>query len=125
LFANGGWSLDLSQPICDRAMFHHDNAYYVPAMEVTGRVGEDQPRVEHSLPRLRRSAGNARHGGDHRSRRAPLRLSPEVVRERNLYHGSGETNTTHYGQEIGDNRLERIWQELKANARDTSSAGQK
>ena len=34
-----------------------------------------------------------------------LGLPPEVVRERNLYRGRGETNTTHYGQEIGDNRL--------------------
>ena len=39
-----------------------------------------------------------------------LGLAPEVVRERNLYRGSGETNTTHYGQEIEDNRIQRIWQ---------------
>ena len=30
----------------------------------------------------------------------------------NFYHGSGETNTTHYGEEIEDNRLARIWDEL-------------
>ncbi|HZE13180.1 MAG TPA: molybdopterin cofactor-binding domain-containing protein, partial [Chthoniobacterales bacterium] len=29
-----------------------------------------------------------------------------------LYRGTGETNTTHYGQEIEDNRLQRIWREL-------------
>ncbi len=34
-----------------------------------------------------------------------LGLPPEVVRERNLYRGKGETNTTHYGQEIEDNRI--------------------
>jgi len=39
-------------------------------------------------------------------------LSPEVVRARNLYRGAGETNTTHYGQEIEDNRIQRIWKEL-------------
>src|SRR5438093_1233291 len=27
-----------------------------------------------------------------------------------------ETNTTHYGQELGDNRLLRIWEELKASS---------
>jgi len=42
-----------------------------------------------------------------------LRLTPEVVRERNLYRGKGETNTTHYGQEIEDNRIQAIWHELK------------
>jgi xanthine dehydrogenase large subunit len=30
-----------------------------------------------------------------------LNLAPDMVREINFYHGSGETNTTHYGQEIG------------------------
>jgi xanthine dehydrogenase molybdopterin-binding subunit B len=39
-------------------------------------------------------------------------VAPETVRERNLYRGTGETNTTHYGQEIEDNRIQRIWQEL-------------
>ena len=41
-----------------------------------------------------------------------LGLPPEVVRERNLYHGSGETNTTHYGEEIGDNRLQAMWRQV-------------
>jgi len=31
------------------------------------------------------------------------------VRERNFYHGTGETNTTHYGEEIGDNRVTECW----------------
>jgi xanthine dehydrogenase large subunit len=32
--ARCGWSLDLSSAICDRAMFHADNAYYLPAAEI-------------------------------------------------------------------------------------------
>ena len=32
--ARCGWSLDLSGAICDRAMFHADNAYYLPAAEI-------------------------------------------------------------------------------------------
>jgi xanthine dehydrogenase large subunit len=39
-----------------------------------------------------------------------------VVRESNFYHGSGETNTTHYGQELVDNRVSRIWAEAKENS---------
>jgi xanthine dehydrogenase molybdopterin-binding subunit B len=39
-----------------------------------------------------------------------------VVRERNLYRGKGETNTTHYGQEIEDNRIQTIWRELKQSS---------
>jgi xanthine dehydrogenase molybdopterin-binding subunit B len=33
-----------------------------------------------------------------------------------LYHGTGETNTTHYGQEIEDNRIQRVWRELKESS---------
>jgi xanthine dehydrogenase large subunit len=32
--ARCGWSLDLSHAVCDRAMFHADNAYYLPAAEI-------------------------------------------------------------------------------------------
>ena len=46
-----------------------------------------------------------------------LNLRPEVVRERNLYRGSGETNTTHYGQELGDERIPQIWSALSASAK--------
>ena len=38
------------------------------------------------------------------------------MRERNLYRGKGETNTTHYGQEIEDNRIQTIWRELKKSS---------
>jgi xanthine dehydrogenase molybdopterin binding subunit/xanthine dehydrogenase small subunit len=117
LCANGGWSLDLSQAISDRALFHLDNGYYIPAAEFRGQVaktnlasntafrgfGGPQGMVvmEEILDRIARRLG----------------LAPEVVRERNLYHGRGETNTTPYGQEIGDNRLQSIWRELKRTSR--------
>ncbi|MGL4498317.1 MAG: molybdopterin cofactor-binding domain-containing protein, partial [Planktothrix sp.] len=45
-----------------------------------------------------------------------LNLPPELVRERNFYHGEAETNTTHYGQEIFDNRILRVWEEVKLNS---------
>ncbi|HMJ05865.1 MAG TPA: xanthine dehydrogenase molybdopterin binding subunit, partial [Chthoniobacterales bacterium] len=112
LFSNGGWSLDLSRAVTDRAVFHLDNAYYIPHFEGSGRVvktnlasntafrGFGGPQgmivMEEILDRIARETG----------------LAPELVRQRNLYRGRGETNTTHYGQEIEDNRIERIWREL-------------
>ena len=45
-----------------------------------------------------------------------LNLPPHLVRERNFYRGTGETNTTHYGQEVRDNRIQRVWDELKTAA---------
>ena len=113
LFSNGGWSLDLSLPVTDRAVFHLDNAYYVPCAEFSGQVtktnlasntafrGFGGPQgmlvIEEIIDRIARRLGKP----------------PEEIRERNLYRGKGETNTTHYGQEIEDNHLQRLWHELK------------
>ncbi len=116
LYSNGGWAMDLSQAVTDRALFHLDNAYYIPAVEFRGQVAKTNlssntafrgfggPQgmvvIEEILDRIARRLG----------------LPPEVVRERNLYHGKGQTNTTHYGLEIGDNRIQTIWRQLKQSS---------
>jgi xanthine dehydrogenase large subunit len=116
LYGDGGWSLDLSPPVLLRAMLHSDNAYYIPHMEVRGRIvktnkasntafrGFGGPQgmivIEDIVDRISRT----------------LNISPEIIRERNFYYGTGETNTTHYGQEVYDNRIARVWAEAKAKA---------
>lgn len=116
LYSNGGWSLDLSVSVTDRAMFHVDNSYYIPEIEVMGRVAKTNlasntafrgfggPQgmlvIEEIIDRIARDRG----------------LLPETVRERNLYHGCGETNTTHYGQVIEDNRIQKVWHDLKKSS---------
>ncbi|HEY5080244.1 MAG TPA: xanthine dehydrogenase molybdopterin binding subunit [Opitutaceae bacterium] len=116
LYSDGGWSLDLSQPVLDRALFHIDNAYYIPALRVTGLIAKTNvasntafrgfggPQgmivIEEIIDRIARRLG----------------LAPEVVRGRNLYRGRGKTNTTHYLQEIGDNRLQAVWRRVQKEA---------
>ncbi len=113
LYSNGGWSLDLSQAVTDRALFHLDNCYYIPNVEFRGQVA----RTNLSSNTAFRGFGGPQgmlvieEIVDRVARR--LGLPPETVRERNLYRGQGETNTTHYGQEIEDNRIPAIWHELK------------
>ena len=34
-YCRGGWSLDLTLPVADRAMLHADNAYWLPAVRIT------------------------------------------------------------------------------------------
>jgi xanthine dehydrogenase molybdopterin binding subunit/xanthine dehydrogenase small subunit len=117
LVSDGGWALDLSESITDRALFHLDNAYYVPACAFSGRVAKTNV-VSHTAFR-----GFGGPQGmvvieeilDRIARR--LRLEPETVRERNLYRGKGESNTTHYGQPLGDERLPAIWSTLLASSR--------
>jgi xanthine dehydrogenase large subunit len=111
LYSDGGWSLDFSDPIMWRAMFHVDNAYYLPAANITGYVckthktsqtafrGFGGPQgmivIEDILDRIART----------------LDLSPEVVRARNFYR---EGDATHYGQPVKDAaRIQTIWDRLK------------
>jgi xanthine dehydrogenase large subunit len=111
LYSDGGWSLDLSEPVLWRAMFHTDNAYFLPAVDITGFVcrthktsqtafrGFGGPQgmlvIEEILDRIART----------------LALPPELVRERNFYR---EGHTTHYGQPVKDaGRIETIWRQLK------------
>ncbi|HEY3862835.1 MAG TPA: xanthine dehydrogenase molybdopterin binding subunit [Verrucomicrobiae bacterium] len=113
VWSDGGWALDLSQAVTDRALFHLDNSYCIPAVEFRGQAAKTNlssntafrgfggPQgmliIEEIMDRIARRLG----------------LPPAEVRERNLYRGRGETNTTHYGQEIEDNRLQTIWHQLK------------
>jgi xanthine dehydrogenase molybdopterin binding subunit/xanthine dehydrogenase small subunit len=117
LVSDGGWSLDLSTAICDRALFHLDNAYYIPAVDFSGRVGKTNvtshtafrgfggPQgiivIEEIMDRVARRLG----------------LAPEVVRQRNLYRGTGATNQTHYFEDVGDNRIQDIWARVMAQAK--------
>lgn len=38
MFADGGWSVDLSPAILDRGLFHLDNGYFIPALRFEGRA---------------------------------------------------------------------------------------
>ena len=40
LTSDGGWSLDLSEPVMSRALCHIDNAYWIPHVRVDGRVAK-------------------------------------------------------------------------------------
>ncbi len=110
LYADAGWSLDLSEPILWRAMFHADNSYFVSAMDLTGYVAKTHKTsqtafrgfggpqgmvvIEDILDRIART----------------LHLPPEIVRRRNFYR---EGQSTHYGQPVKDAaRISRIWDEL-------------
>ena len=40
LTSDGGWSLDLSEPVLARALCHMDNAYWIPNIEAHGRIAK-------------------------------------------------------------------------------------
>ena len=115
LYSDGGWSTDLSHAILDRALFHSDNAYYLPAVHLFGRP------VRTNLPSNTAFRGFGGPQGmfmvEEVLNRAAERLGldPAVVRERNLYRDA-PANLTPYGQEVKDNRLHRLLAELMVSS---------
>jgi xanthine dehydrogenase large subunit len=115
LFADGGWSCDLSPPVLMRAMVHVDNAYFCANTRFTGLIckthlpsntafrgfGGPQGMLvgEEIMDRI------ARHLG----------LPPEAVRERNFYRADAG-QLTPYGQPVVDNYLDALWRQLKRDA---------
>ncbi|WP_265594724.1 xanthine dehydrogenase molybdopterin binding subunit [Haloferula sp. BvORR071] len=112
LWSDGGWSLDLSLPVTDRALFHLDNAYYIPNVHFEGRVAKTNVTSQTAFRGFGGPQGMLVIEEIVGRIALKLGLPAEEVRRRNFYHGSGETNTTHYGAEIGDNRVGQIWDEL-------------
>jgi xanthine dehydrogenase large subunit len=115
LYSDGGWSLDLSEPVMWRAMFHLDNAYYLPAVDVTGFVCRTHKTSQTAFRGFGGPQGMlvVEDVLDRVARR--LSLAPEVVRERNFYR---EGQSTHYGQPVKDaSRIGTIWNELLRTSR--------
>lgn len=112
LYNNAGNSLDLSQAIMDRALFHADSSYHIPHMEVTGEVcrtnmpsntafrGFGGPQTiliaEMWLEKLADAAG----------------MTPESLRERNLVQ---EGDVTHYGMELTNCQAKSCWASLSGD----------
>ncbi len=114
LFSDGGWSLDLSSPVLSRAMFHCDNAYFLPAVEITGRVCRTHKTSQTAFRGFGGPQGmivieEIMAQAAHR-----LGMAPDEIRERNFYR---EGDTTHYTQKVKHpERMQRIWRDLKASS---------
>jgi xanthine dehydrogenase large subunit len=114
LYSDGGYSLDLSSPVLFRAMFHADNCYLLPHVEILGRACRTH-HVSHTAFRGFGGPQGMIAIEDILARIAlQLNLPPHVVRERNFY---APGDTTHYAQPVKDaDRISRIWNELKASS---------
>lgn len=136
--ARCGWSADLSLPVCDRAMLHADNAYFIPALRVeshrlrtntqsnTAYRGFGGPQgilgIERAIEHLAQVTG----------------IEPLALRRRNFYQEAApaaaveggpaappsppasispkERQTTHYGQEVEDCILQALIAELETSS---------
>lgn len=111
LTSDGGWSLDLSEPVLARALCHIDNAYYIPNIEVHGRIAKTNKTSQTAF----RGFGGPQGMlviEDLMGRCAPLLgLDPSELRRRNFYEPG---QSTPYGQPVRHaERLQAVWQSLE------------
>lgn len=114
LYSDGGWSLDLSEPILWRALFHVDNAYCLANVQLTGYACRTHKTSQTAFRGFGGPQGMVLIEDvlDQAARR--LSLPPHVVRERNFYR---EGDTTHYGEVVKDaGRIGEIWSQLMASS---------
>jgi len=118
LYSDGGWSLDLSEPVLWRALFHCDNCYLLPALDATGWVCKTHKTSQTAFRGFGGPQGMLVIEDILERIAATLELPPEVVRERNFYT---EGDVTHYGQMVKDGgRIRLIWDQLKETSDFTS-----
>ncbi|GGB92262.1 xanthine dehydrogenase molybdopterin binding subunit [Marinobacterium zhoushanense] len=112
---NCGHSPDLSDAIVDRAMFHADNAYYIPAVRIDGHRcmthtvshtafrGFGGPQgmmiIERAMDDIARTVGR----------------DPLDVRKLNLYGGPGR-DLTPYHQQVEHNLLPELIEQLEVSS---------
>ncbi|ADG98003.1 xanthine dehydrogenase, molybdopterin binding subunit [Segniliparus rotundus DSM 44985] len=110
LTADGGWSLDLSQPVLARALCHIDNAYWIPNALLRGRIAKTNKASNTAF----RGFGGPQGMlviEDILGRCAPLLgLDPAELRRRNFYT---EGQSTPYGQPVRHpERIARVWDQV-------------
>ena len=110
LTSDGGWSLDLSEPVMARALCHVDNAYYIPHVRVNGRIAKTHKTSQTAF----RGFGGPQGMlviEDILGRVAPLLgLHAATLRRRNFYTAGQETP---YGQEVRHpERAALAWQQV-------------
>ena len=114
LTSDGGWSLDLSEPVLARALCHIDNAYWIPHVRVNGRIAKTNKTSQTAF----RGFGGPQGMlviEDILGRCAPmLGIDPADLRRRNFYT---EGQTTPYGQPVRHpERAVAVWEKVLASA---------
>ncbi|MEU6283447.1 xanthine dehydrogenase molybdopterin binding subunit [Streptomyces sp. NPDC047028] len=116
LVADGGWSLDLSEPVLARALCHIDNTYWIPNARVAGRIAKTNT-VSNTAFRGFGGPQGMLVMEDILGRCAPLLgLDPMELRERNFYQPD-QGQTTPYGQPVTQpERISAIWRQVQDDA---------
>ncbi|HSV14166.1 MAG TPA: xanthine dehydrogenase molybdopterin binding subunit [Tepidisphaeraceae bacterium] len=120
LFSNGGCTADLSPSVLERSMLHSDNAYYLPAVRITGRVCKTNLPSNTAFRGFGGPQGVANVENIIEEIAQRLGKDPLDVRQANCYGiDDGSTsltagrNVTPYGQIVRNNTLPRLFAQLR------------
>ncbi len=113
LSAGCGFSPDLSDAIVDRAMFHSDNAYFLPAAKITGHRVKTNTVSNTAFRGFGGPQGMLAIEGVIDDIARAVRRDPLDVRKDNLYGPEGDRDTTHYGQKIERHILPGLIEQLE------------
>lgn len=111
LFSNGGAAADLSTSILERAMLHSDNSYYIPNVEIYGRICKTNLPPNTAFRGFGGPQGTLNMENIIEEVAQYLNKDSYEIRNINCY-GINERNTTPYGQVIYNNVLPDILNEL-------------
>ncbi len=109
--ANAGAATDLTMPILERAMFHIDNAYFIPNLRVVGNTWKT------NLPPNTAFRGFGGPQGmaviENIVDRIARFLGKDALEVRHLnFYKPDFNNRTHYGQIVPNNRLEILLEQI-------------
>jgi len=107
-----GISADLSGAVNDRAVFHCDNAYYLPNVRITSHRCRTNTVSSTAFRGFGGPQGMFAIEGVIAAIARRLGLDSLEVRKRNLY-GDAPRNVTHYGMTLKDNILPELIEELE------------
>ncbi|MFE3055112.1 xanthine dehydrogenase molybdopterin binding subunit [Nocardia sp. NPDC059239] len=110
LTSDGGWSLDLSEPVLARALCHVDNLYWIPNARFTGRIAKTNKPSNTAFRGFGGPQGMLVME-DLLGRCAPLLgLDPMELRRRNFYRAG---QSTPYGQQVRHpERITATWDQV-------------
>jgi xanthine dehydrogenase large subunit len=107
-----GISADLSAAVNDRAVFHCDNAYFLPNVRIASHRCRTNTVSNTAFRGFGGPQGMFAAEGVMAAIARRLDLDPLDVRKRNLY-GEAPRNVTHYGMTVQDNVLPELIDELE------------
>ncbi|HUR87501.1 MAG TPA: xanthine dehydrogenase molybdopterin binding subunit [Ramlibacter sp.] len=115
MYANCGFSADLSGPVADRAIFHTDNAYFLSDVEIVSYRCKTNTQSHTAFRGFGGPQGVILIEAIIGNIAQVLKLDPLDVRKRNFY-GVGDRNVTHYQMKVEDNILHPLVARLEEHA---------